>query len=87
MITSGADQEVEVGATVGLPYVIYVEALPATSGIGEASEGGDVGSTAQQGTSAWRTDQVWMAHFAITDTEGAECVPCRSALSASQGSS
>lgn len=24
----------------------------------------------QQGTSAWRADQVWMAHFAITDTEG-----------------
>jgi predicted secreted hydrolase len=24
----------------------------------------------QQGASAWRADQVWMAHFAITDTEG-----------------
>jgi predicted secreted hydrolase len=23
-----------------------------------------------QGTSAWRTRQVWMAHFAVTDTEG-----------------
>ena len=26
--------------------------------------------TRQQGASAWRADQVWMAHFAITDTEG-----------------
>jgi predicted secreted hydrolase len=24
----------------------------------------------QQGASAWRADQVWMAHFAITDTQG-----------------
>ena len=23
-----------------------------------------------EGASAWRTDQVWMAHFAITDTQG-----------------
>ena len=23
-----------------------------------------------EGASAWRTDQVWMAHFAVTDTEG-----------------
>ena len=27
-------------------------------------------SGAAQGASAWRTDQVWMAHFALTDTEG-----------------
>ena len=27
-------------------------------------------SARQAGTSAWRADQVWMAHFAITDTEG-----------------
>jgi predicted secreted hydrolase len=24
----------------------------------------------REGASAWRTDQVWMAHFAVTDTEG-----------------
>jgi predicted secreted hydrolase len=27
-------------------------------------------SAAQQGASAWRADQVWMAHFALTDTQG-----------------
>jgi predicted secreted hydrolase len=26
--------------------------------------------TAREGASAWRANQVWMAHFAITDTEG-----------------
>src|SRR6476620_6273602 len=48
MITSCADKEIEVGACVGLLDVIYVEPLPAAYGVGEACEGGGVGSAAQQ---------------------------------------
>ena len=48
MISTGADKEVEVGAGVGLLYVIYVEPLPAAYGVGEACEGGSVGSPALQ---------------------------------------
>ena len=48
MISSGADKEVEVGAGVGLLYVVYVEPLPAAYGVGEAGEGGGVGSAALQ---------------------------------------
>src|SRR5215207_6836369 len=47
-ISSGADKEVEVGAGVGLLYVVYIEPLPAARGIGEALEGGGIGSAALQ---------------------------------------
>jgi hypothetical protein len=43
-ISCGADKEVEVGTRVGLLDVIYIEALPAAYGIGEACEGSGVGS-------------------------------------------
>ena len=48
MISGGAHKEVEIGASVGLLYVIYIEPLPAAYGVGEACEGGGVGSAAQQ---------------------------------------
>jgi hypothetical protein len=44
VVSSGADKEVEVGACVGLLYVVYVEPLPPAGGIGKACEGGGVGS-------------------------------------------
>jgi hypothetical protein len=47
-ISCGADKEVEVGACVGLLDVVDVEPLPAARRIGEAREGGGVGSAAQQ---------------------------------------
>jgi hypothetical protein len=43
-----ADKEVEVGARIGLPYVVDVEALPAARGISEARKGGGVGLAAPQ---------------------------------------
>jgi hypothetical protein len=48
MITSGADKEVEVGARVGLLYVVYIEPLPAAYGVGEACEGSAVRPAALQ---------------------------------------
>jgi len=47
-ISCGADKEVEVGALIGLLYMLYVEPLPAAYGIGEACEGGGVEVTALQ---------------------------------------
>src|SRR4249920_3567679 len=48
MISGGADKEVEVGARVGLLYVVHIEPLPAAYGIGKAGEGGGVGPAADQ---------------------------------------
>jgi hypothetical protein len=47
-IPCGPDEEVEVRARVGLLYVVNIEPLPAPYGIGEACEGGGVGSATQQ---------------------------------------
>ena len=48
MISGCTDKEVEVGARVGLLYVINVEALPTAYGIGKACEGSGVRSAALQ---------------------------------------
>ena len=47
-MSGGADKKVEVGASVGLSYVIYIEPLPTAYGIGKAREGGDVGPATPQ---------------------------------------
>jgi hypothetical protein len=47
-ISCGADKEVEVGSRIGLLDVVYIEPLPAAYGIGEAREGGGVGSAGQE---------------------------------------
>jgi hypothetical protein len=46
-IPCGADKEIEVGAGVGLLYVVYIEPLPPARGVGEACKGGGVGSAAR----------------------------------------
>jgi hypothetical protein len=48
LISCGADEEVEVGAGVGLLYVIYIKPLSAAYGVGKACEGGGVWSAALQ---------------------------------------
>jgi hypothetical protein len=48
MISGGADEEVEVGAGIGLLYVVYIEPLPAANGTCKAREGGGVRSAALQ---------------------------------------
>jgi hypothetical protein len=48
VISRGTEKEVEVGAGVGLLYVVYIEPLPPAGGVGEACEGGSVGSAAPQ---------------------------------------
>jgi hypothetical protein len=48
MVSGGADEEVEVGARVGLLNVIYIEPLPAAYGVGEACEGSGVRPAALQ---------------------------------------
>jgi hypothetical protein len=45
-ISCGADKEVEVGACVGLLYVVYIEALSAARGIRETGKSGGVGPAA-----------------------------------------
>jgi hypothetical protein len=47
-IACGADKEIKIRARVGLLYVVDVEAFPAAYRIGEACEGGVVGSAALQ---------------------------------------
>jgi hypothetical protein len=47
-ISCGADKEVEVGACVGLLYVVDVEPFPAAYWLGEAFECGGVGLAAAQ---------------------------------------
>jgi hypothetical protein len=44
--TAGADEEVQVGAGVGLQDVVDVKPFPAASGAGEAGDGGLVGGPA-----------------------------------------
>jgi hypothetical protein len=47
-ISCGADKKVQVGARVGLLYVVYIEPLPAAYGVGKACEGSGVRPAALQ---------------------------------------
>ncbi|MGH7576551.1 MAG: lipocalin-like domain-containing protein, partial [Longimicrobiales bacterium] len=59
--------ETDVGAPFGYQLTLFRSALAPESGTLAASRPGEEGAAANGRNSAWATNQVYMAHFAVTD--------------------